>query len=101
MKNQILTLVLVLAASVVIAAPDGAALFHKHCAVCHGDNGQGGGDGVFPALNPNHYVQENTNAELVKFIQEGREGTAMAAFEGRLNEDEIADIVAHLRTWQP
>jgi mono/diheme cytochrome c family protein len=80
---------------------NGAMLYETNCAVCHGDNGQGGGDGVFPALNPNQYVQENTNAELVKFIQEGREGTAMAAFEGRLNEDEIADIVAHLRTWQP
>lgn len=80
---------------------NGATLYETNCAVCHGDNGQGGGDGVFPALYPNQFVQENTNAELVKFIQEGREGTAMAGFEGRLNEDEIADIVAHLRTWQP
>jgi mono/diheme cytochrome c family protein len=80
---------------------NGATLYTTHCAACHGPNGEGGADGAFPTLNPNEFVQMNTNADLVKFIQVGREGTAMAAFADRLTEQEIADIVAHLRTWQP
>jgi cbb3-type cytochrome c oxidase subunit III len=80
---------------------NGADLYATYCSACHGANGEGGGDGVFPSLNPNEYIQINSTPDLVKFLQEGREGTAMAGFEGRLTEQEIADIVAHLRTWQP
>jgi mono/diheme cytochrome c family protein len=77
---------------------NGATLFAANCAVCHGENGEGG---VGKQLQPNEFVQANTNAELVAFIQAGRPGTAMAGFNTRLSEQEIADIVAHLRTWQP
>jgi mono/diheme cytochrome c family protein len=80
---------------------NGATLYVANCAACHGAEGEGGADGVFPALQPNEFVQMNSNAELVEFLKVGREGTAMAGFEGRLSEQEIADIVAHLRTWQP
>ena len=80
---------------------NGATLYAANCAACHGADGEGGGNGVFPPLNPNEYVQLNTTADLVKFIQEGRQGTAMAGFKDRLTEQEIADIVAQLRAWQP
>jgi cbb3-type cytochrome c oxidase subunit III len=80
---------------------NGAELYAANCAVCHGDDGEGGGDGAFPPQQPNEFVQTNSNADLVVFIQEGREGTAMAGFDTRLTGQEIADIVAHLRTWQP
>ncbi len=80
---------------------NGAALYADNCAVCHGADGEGGGGGTFPVMKPNEFVQMNTTADLVTFIQEGREGTAMTGFEDRLTEQEIADIVAHLRTWQP
>ncbi len=80
---------------------NGATLYAASCAVCHGAEGEGGGGGAFPILQPNEFVEMNTTADLVIFIQEGREGTAMAGFADRLTEQEIADIVAHLRTWQP
>jgi mono/diheme cytochrome c family protein len=80
---------------------NGSTLYADNCAACHGAEGEGGGGGTFPALKPNEFVQSNTNVDLVAFIQQGREGTAMAGFEDRLTEQEIADIVAHLRTWQP
>jgi mono/diheme cytochrome c family protein len=80
---------------------NGAELYAANCASCHGANGEGGGEGVFPALHPNEFIQMNTNSELVAFLKVGREGTAMVGFEDRLTEQEIADIVSHLRTWQP
>ena len=76
----------------------GETLYGKKCAVCHGAQGQGG---VGLKLKPSEFVQQNTNADLVKFVLAGRTGTAMAGFKGRLTETELADIVAFLRTWQP
>lgn len=82
--------------------PDlGSATFAASCQVCHGGEGEGGGGGVFPALHPNEFIQSLNNAELVAFIQEGRMGTAMAGFGSRLTEEEIANVVAFLRLWQP
>ncbi len=85
-----------------IGDPDlGAETYAVSCKPCHGGDGEGGGGGVFPAMQPNDYVQENSNADLVEFLKEGRTGTAMAGFDGRLSADEIANVVAFLRLWQP
>jgi cytochrome c553 len=77
---------------------NGTTLYAANCAACHGAEGEGG---VGTQLQPNEFVQMHTNAELVAFLQVGRPGTAMAGFGTRLTEQELADIVAHLRTWQP
>ena len=85
-----------------IGDPDlGAETYAVSCKPCHGGDGEGGGGGVFPELNPNDFVRTNSNAELVAFTLEGRLGTAMAGFDGRLTEEEIANVVAFLRLWQP
>jgi len=76
----------------------GAEVYAEKCGVCHGQEGEGG---IGPAMQPSEFVQENNNAQLVEFILEGREGTAMASFDGRLTEDEIANLATFLRTWQP
>ncbi len=77
---------------------NGAAFYTEKCAVCHGAEGEGG---IGTALKPNQYVQDNNNAALVEFILTGRPGTAMAGWDGRATEQELADVVAFLRTWQP
>lgn len=77
----------------------GAETYATSCRPCHGEEGEGAG--AFPQLNPNEFIQSNTNAELVAFILQGRVGTAMAGFQGRLSDDEIANVVAFLRLWQP
>jgi mono/diheme cytochrome c family protein len=79
-------------------AESGAVFYAEKCAVCHGAAGEGG---IGTALQPNQYVQDNNNAALVEFILTGRPGTAMAGWEGRATEQELADVVAFLRTWQP
>lgn len=85
-----------------IGDPDlGAETFAALCKVCHGGDGEGGGGGVFPQLHPNDFIQSKTNADLITFIQEGRPGTAMTGFSNRMNADEIANVVAFLRQWQP
>ncbi len=77
---------------------NGATLYAKKCSPCHGDKGQGG---VGKKLQPNTFVQQTKNSDLIQFVLTGRPGTAMAGFKGRLSDTELADIVAFLRTWQP
>ena len=51
-------------------------------------------------MNPNEYIQATNSADLVKFLQDGRPGTAMAGFKGRLTDEQLADVIAFLRLWQ-
>ncbi len=75
----------------------GEALFQETCSGCHGSEGQGG---VGKKLKPNEFIQESTNAEIFAFTLVGREGTAMQGYKGILTEEQLADIIAFLRTWQ-
>lgn len=79
----------------------GAESYASSCRACHGDNGEGGGGGAYPPLNPNDFIQSTSNADMVAFLLKGRPGTAMAGFNGRLTESELANITAFLRLWQP
>ena len=79
----------------------GAEIYAVSCKPCHGGDGEGGGGGVFPTLNPNDFVQDNSNGERVSFLGVGRAGTAMPGFDRRLSEDDLANVVAYLRLWQP
>ncbi len=76
----------------------GAVVYNTYCSPCHGATGEGG---IGPSLNPNRFIQGNTTPDLLDFIFEGRSGTAMAGFQGRLTEGEVADVIAFLRLWQP
>lgn len=78
-------------------ATKGAAVFKDACAGCHGSEGQGG---VGRRLKPNEFIQTSTNAELLSLILTGRVNTAMRGFSGRLTEEQLADVIAFLRTWQ-
>ena len=95
MKNQILTLILVLAASVVNAAPDGAALFHQHCAVCHGDDGKGG---VGVPLSLPSFINSVSDEYLRTTIRLGRPGRIMPAFPA-LSDAQVNALVEHMRDW--
>lgn len=85
------------------APPDGGSvaegerLFTANCAACHGADGTGG---VGPNLHANAHVQSLDDPGLVELILSGVEGTAMPAFRGRLDEGQLRDIVALLRSWQ-
>ena len=78
-------------------AEAGEALYQETCSGCHGSEGQGG---VGKKMKPNEFVQSNTNADLFAFVLVGREGTAMQGYDGILTEEQLADIIAFLRTWQ-
>jgi mono/diheme cytochrome c family protein len=86
-------------------AAEGKALFSP-CAACHGQNAEGI-NGLGNPLANSAFVQSKTDDELVAFIVAGRPiddpdnttGVAMPAKGGTTySEEEIAKIVAYLRT---
>lgn len=79
------------------AEPDGARLFVRHCAACHGDEGRGG-VGV-PLALPG-FLASAPDGYLEKTIRLGRPGRVMPAFT-ELGDAEISAIVSHIRSWHP
>jgi mono/diheme cytochrome c family protein len=81
----------------------GKELFTRHCARCHGENGQGTSA---PALNNQEFLSAASNGYLVATISIGRQGTRMP-YWGRgsenypaLSSGERRDIAAYVRSWQ-
>ncbi len=80
----------------------GARLYKKYCAVCHGEEGYG--DGTMTQLitmEPADHTNSNTmnrlsNDELIEFIYEGND-EYMPAWRGILNQDEVEALVSYIR----
>lgn len=92
-----LALGLVLPAAPSLAAPDGADLYGRHCAACHGERGDGG-IGIPISLPSFHQTVDDDY--LRQTIRVGRPGRVMPAFAGQLSDAEINAIIHHLRSWQ-
>lgn len=91
----------------------GAELYARHCAGCHGADGEGGkGTGVTfsrprdlpvvaPALNNPGFLAAASDAHIKATLMWGREGTPMPSFlEQGLTERDIDDIVAFVRSFE-
>jgi mono/diheme cytochrome c family protein len=80
-------------------APSGAKIFSDKCATCHGPEGKGGGPLKTPDFT-NPSVQAGLpRGTVVKTIRNGKPGTAMPAWAGKLSDAEIeavADFVKSL-----
>ncbi|MCH8285201.1 c-type cytochrome [candidate division KSB1 bacterium] len=74
----------------------GETLFRSRCGTCHGADGQGG---IGPSLNNQSFLSIATDNYLYETITQGRENTAMVSWSF-LKKDEIAGIIAYLRSWQ-
>ena len=77
-----------------LATPDGGALYHQHCAACHGADRFGG---IGPALLPENLARlRKTDALAV--IGRGRVATQMPGFAGELSAAEIEALRDHVYT---
>ncbi len=93
--RTLVMMLLLLASSALIAAPDGARLYTLHCAACHGSEGHGG-VGVPLALPA--FLATVSDDFLFKTIRNGRPGRVMPTFSD-LSDAQVHAIVAHLRSW--
>ena len=81
--------------------PDSAAssaTFRTKCAMCHGQDG--GGSQVGKSMNVpdlrSQAVRKLSDAELAQVISNGKGG--MPPFKSSLSEDQIHDLVTHIRS---
>ena len=88
----------------------GAALFERHCASCHGWNGQGGGPEAFalvPAPADLEWLARTPKTRSGPYIywsiaEGGREFEFdMPAFKGRMPKKDIWALVAYIRARSP
>ena len=86
---------LVITSGIATAAPDGQALFNKHCTVCHGTKGEGG---VGVPLSLPSFINSVSDEYLKKTIQVGRPGRIMPAFS-KLSEAQVKAIASYMRSW--
>ncbi len=85
-------------------AVGGEGVYRKHCAPCHGDDGSASSwakNSLIPP--PRNFTADAARAELtkarmIKSVTEGRPGTAMQPFAGRLSPADIESVVQYVRT---
>ncbi len=85
---------------------NGKKIFLEGCQICHGPTGKGDPDMAAHLMTPlpdlsAKKTQAKTDAELRKTIMEGHPGTSMWSYKGAFNEEELADLIAYLRSLKP
>lgn len=78
------------------SARKGAAIYAAQCVQCHGDRSK---RGDAPYLANQTFLGLASDTFLYDAIARGRDGTKMKAYAGELEPDQIADVVAYLRSW--
>jgi cytochrome c oxidase cbb3-type subunit 3 len=81
-----------------LAAADGGAVFKANCTACHGSDGKGN-----PAIGTPDFTNSKTqsslsDAEIIDTVTNGRKGTIMRSWKGKLSDEEIAAVAAYLRS---
>jgi mono/diheme cytochrome c family protein len=95
--------------SAAIAAGDarhGETIFLQYCQGCHGPDGRGGGKGFMPHVGPlarKGYIETMPDEYLAAVIVEGGlavgKSAYMPSWKTTLTEQEIADVIAFIRTF--
>jgi mono/diheme cytochrome c family protein len=92
----------------------GQLVYQKACAACHGETGNGNGQGAGPLHpKPRDFTtgiykfrstdlgELPTDADLLKVIAKGIPGTQMPAFNNVLTAQEQADVAAYIKKFSP
>lgn len=87
----------------------GQELYAQHCAVCHGDFGEGGINPANPGvtiapISTAQYLATRDDTTIRAIITQGQPDSGMSpfglAFGGALDDEEIGALVAFIRSWQ-
>jgi mono/diheme cytochrome c family protein len=84
------------AAATGTGAERGEGLYGVYCAACHGREGAGS---LLTAVSLKEAARGMDDATLATFIAEGLSGTSMPGYGKTLTGEQIAALVAFIRTW--
>jgi mono/diheme cytochrome c family protein len=76
----------------------GAAIFRQQCSSCHGADGKGLSGSSTPDLTNFRARSGVPTQRIVDAITNGRSGTAMPAFSGKLTPAEISDVASFVQS---
>lgn len=87
-------------------AQHGETIFKRYCQGCHGADGKGGGKGFMPHVGPlarKGYIEKLPDDYLAAVIAEGGAAAGKSGFmpswKTTLTEQDIADVIAYIRTF--
>ena len=72
----------------------GRTLYQKHCLMCHGNRGEGNMAGAPDFTRGQGLMQSDRN--LLNRVRRGN--NACPAYQGILDDQEILDVIAYIRT---
>ena len=76
----------------------GASLFQLQCSACQGADGKGKAPLRTPDFTSPTVQSGLSDAELLLTIKNGRSGTAMPAWLGKLSVEEIFEVAGYIRS---
>lgn len=81
-----------------LIAADGDAVFKGRCTGCHGSDGKGKSAIGTPDFTTPKTLSGLSDADMIDTITNGRKGTIMPGWKGKLSDEEIAAVAAYLRS---
>jgi cytochrome c oxidase cbb3-type subunit 3 len=81
-----------------LAAADGDAVFKGRCTGCHGIDAKGKSAIGTPDFTSAKTLSALSDMDIIDTITNGRKGTIMPAWKGKLSDEEIAAVAAYLRS---
>lgn len=102
-STGILTAIILVAGSLLLAAAtlsaaEGSDIYKSKCSMCHGADGKG-----FSAIHTPDFTDPKVQAsisdkQMEQVIKNGKKGTAMPAFSGKLKDEEIQSVIKYIRS---
>ncbi len=95
MKRKILASLVVVSA---LGAADGGTVFKSRCTGCHGSDGKGKAAIGTPDFTSAKTQSSISDGDIIETISNGRKGTIMPSWKGKLSDEEIAAVAIYLRS---
>ncbi len=80
---------------------EGAEIFSRNCAKCHGGEGRGIASIGTPNFTSPEFQRGLTDQQITAIISHGAAGGKMPAFSAMLSPDQIAAVAAYVRSFAP